>query len=79
MITKYFKILSPTFLLIALTTSIAYAQTTTGTFVGFVTDAQGAVIRRVKVTATNEETNFSRTAVTNSDGEYLIPVLPIGR
>ena len=79
MLTKYFKTLTPTFLLIALTASIAYAQTTTGQFLGFVTDAQGAVIAGAKVTAINEQTNFRRSVVTNSSGEYLLPLLPIGR
>jgi hypothetical protein len=79
MLTKYFKTLSSTFLMIALTVAIAAGQTTTGAFIGFVSDAQGAVIRGAKVTAINEQTNFSRTVVTNSSGEYLIPLLPIGR
>jgi len=79
MLRKYFKILSATFLITALTAAFTYAQTTTGAFIGFVTDAQGAVIKGAKVTAINEETNFSRTVVTNSDGEYSVSLLPIGR
>ena len=44
MTTKYLRILSSTFLVIALIAAMSHAQTTTGTFLGFVTDANGAVI-----------------------------------
>src|SRR5262252_8456398 len=77
--TKHFRILSSTFLAISLIAAIAYAQTTTGTFLGFVTDAQGAVIGGAKVTAINEATGLTRTVTTNSTGEYVIALLPIGR
>jgi hypothetical protein len=56
-----------------------HAQTTTGAFLGFVTDAQGAVIGGAKVTATNEATGLTRTVMTNSSGEYVISLLPVGR
>jgi len=79
MITKYMNTLSSTFLVIALIAAIAYAQTTTGTFLGFVTDAQGAVIKGAKVTATDEGTGLTRSVRTNSSGEYVISQLPVGR
>jgi carboxypeptidase family protein len=79
MITKYLRILSSTLLMIALTAAISHAQTTTGTFLGFVTDAQGAVIGGAKVTAINEATGLTRSVTTNSSGEYVISLLPLGR
>ena len=77
--TKHFRILSSTFLVIALIAAITRAQTTTGTFLGFVTDAQGAVIGGAKVTAINEGTGLTRNVTTNSSGEYVISLLPVGR
>src|SRR5262245_59181238 len=77
--TKHFRILSSTFLVIALIAAITRAQTTTGTFLGFVADAQGGVLRGAKVTAINEATGLTRSVTTNSDGEYVIALLPVGR
>src|SRR5215813_6303733 len=53
------------------------AQTTTTLF-GTITDRSGAVFPNAQVTATNVRTNQSRTAVTNSEGQYRIEFLPIG-
>src|SRR5262245_38304699 len=77
--TKYLRILSSTFLAIAVIAAICHAQTTTGAFIGFVTDAQGALIRGAKVTAINEATGLTRTVTTNSSGEYVISLLPVGQ
>src|SRR5262245_55218650 len=65
--------------LLASITMYSYAQVTTGTFLGFVTDSSGAVIAGAKVTATNEATNLTRNVNTNSSGEYVIALLPVGR
>src|SRR5262245_36676719 len=77
--TKYLHNLSSTFLVTALIAAITYAQTTPGTFLGFVTDASGAVIAGANVTAINEATGLTRTSTTNSSGEYVIALLPVGR
>jgi hypothetical protein len=66
-------------LVIALAATTSHAQTTTGAFLGFVTDAQGAVLGGAKVTAINEATGLTRTVTTNSSGEYVIALLPVGR
>jgi len=79
MTTKYLRNLSSTFLAIALIAAISHAQTTTGTFLGFVTDASGAVIAGAKVTAIDEATGLTRTSTTNSSGEYVIALLPVGK
>jgi len=78
MTTKYFRILYST-LAIVLIATISYAQTTTGTFLGFVTDSSGAVLNGAKVTVTNEATGFTRTVTTSSSGEYVVAQLPVGR
>jgi len=69
------------FLLLGLTIAISgplLAQVDTGTIEGIVTDPSGAAVPKVKVTALNQDTNFSRSGVTTDDGSYLIPQLPIG-
>jgi len=64
------------FLLIC--SSLLFAQSTGGRILGHVTDSSGASLGGVKVTATNEATNVSMTATTNSSGEYGFPQVAIG-
>ncbi|HEY2942231.1 MAG TPA: carboxypeptidase-like regulatory domain-containing protein, partial [Vicinamibacteria bacterium] len=56
----------------------AAAQVTSATILGAVTDKSGAVIPNAQVTATNLDTNFSRSATTNERGQYSITPLPVG-
>src|SRR5262245_66358998 len=79
MIIKYLRILSSTFLVVALVAVISHAQVTTASFLGFVTDPGGAAISGAKVTATNAATGLTRTVNTNSSGESVISLLPVGR
>jgi hypothetical protein len=53
------------------------AQTTT-TLYGTVSDKSGASIPNAQVTAVNSGTNLSRTAVSNTEGQYRIEFLPVG-
>jgi len=50
----------------------------TGTILGTVRDATGAVIAGVEVKVLNTATNFSRTALTDSLGDYILTSLPLG-
>ena len=54
------------------------AQITTTVIYGTVTDSTGAVVPGAKVTAVNSDTNLSRSAESNTQGEYRIELLPIG-
>jgi hypothetical protein len=54
------------------------AQFTTGTILGRINDASGAVMSRASVRATNTLTSASRSTVTNDLGEYIFPGLPVG-
>lgn len=56
----------------------AAAQDATGRIVGIVTDSSGAVMPKVKVTATNVETGVSSSSMTADDGSYQVLLLPIG-
>src|SRR5580692_8108454 len=63
---------------LALTTSIACAQTVTGSIRGTVTDASGAVVIDANVAAKNVSTGVSTTTVTDRSGSYNLQSLPIG-
>ena len=58
--------------------AVAAAQVSTGQISGRVTDASGAVLPGVTVTATQTETQFVRTTVTNEVGAFTLPNLPVG-
>ncbi|MES2524482.1 MAG: TonB-dependent receptor [Gemmatimonadota bacterium] len=55
-----------------------HAQETTGGIRGTVSDAAGAAVAGATVTAVNVETGLSRSAAANTDGAYVIRLLPSG-
>jgi len=55
-----------------------HAQAVTGTLLGNITDSSGAAVPGATVTATEVQTNISRTAVTNETGFYLFSSLQNG-
>jgi len=63
---------------LALSASVALAQDTTGTILGTITDASGAVLPGVTVTVKNTDTSQSRTIVTDDGGRYRVPLLAPG-
>lgn len=71
------KIALPLFCLFLLVT-VASAQQDQGVITGTVTDSTGAVIPGANVTATEVNTNISRTAETNMSGVYVIGPIRIG-
>jgi hypothetical protein len=66
-------------LLVALlaTTHAALAQRTTGGISGTITDSTGGVLPGVNVTATCTETNQARTAISDTQGGFVFPELPV--
>ena len=54
------------------------AQTGTSVLLGTVTDASGAALPNVKVTATDVDTQLSVSALTDASGEYRLPGLSPG-
>lgn len=63
---------------VILSSGTARAQEATGKIVGTVYDEQGAVIPGAKVTVTDTATGVTSTGVTNSEGYFEVPSLPIG-
>ncbi len=56
----------------------AAAQVATGTILGNVKDASGASVPGAMVTATNLDTQFTRSTTTDSSGQYALLLLPVG-
>ena len=56
----------------------AFGQAVTGSVLGTVTDASGAVVPNAKVSLTEVNTSVSRSTVTNTSGNYTFPDLPEG-
>ena len=52
---------------------------TTGRVEGIVTDPNGAIVAAVEVTSLNESTGEKRTTITDTLGNYALPLLPPGR
>jgi hypothetical protein len=51
----------------------------TGSITGSITDSSGAVVARAQITIQNEDTNATRNAESNGDGDYTVALLPPGR
>ena len=55
------------------------AQVVGGSIAGTITDSAGAVLPGTPVMIRNEETGSERRLVTNGDGTYNAPSVPVGR
>src|SRR5689334_12181484 len=66
-------------LAVLLSSAAAYAQAgSTAQLSGVVRDTSGAVLPGVDVTATQTDTGLKRSTVTEANGSYTLPNLPIG-
>ncbi|MCH8819566.1 MAG: carboxypeptidase regulatory-like domain-containing protein, partial [Acidobacteria bacterium] len=66
------------FCLMVLLCGISFAQETTATISGTVTDESGGVIPCVSVETTNLDTGITRMATTGDEGRYQLPNLSVG-
>jgi outer membrane receptor protein involved in Fe transport len=64
-------------ILVALTVP-AYGQLSSGSILGTITDATGAVIPGVSVKVTNSAIGLTREVISNESGNYRVDQLPIG-
>jgi outer membrane receptor protein involved in Fe transport len=64
--------------LVLLGTAYSQSQSTTGNIEGRVVDANGAVVPGIAVAATNQDTGFGKTVMTDTDGNYILVLLPPG-
>ena len=65
-------------LILFLAEATLLAQTPTGMIVGTVTDPTGAVISSAAITIVNRDTKLDRASITDPDGTYSAPALPVG-
>ena len=65
-------------LFVVLCSGISFAQDTTATILGNVTDSTGAAVPKADVTVTNVETNVATALQTNETGTYTAPQLNPG-
>ena len=56
----------------------SFAQTTRGSIMGHVVDDQGAPLPGVTVEATSPDLQGTKVVITDSDGAYRFPVIPVG-
>jgi Carboxypeptidase regulatory-like domain len=71
-LTRCFALVLPSLFLLAVGAGRALAQIESGTFVGTARDASGAAVVGANVTVTEVQTNISRKALTNEQGEYNV-------
>ena len=64
--------------MVVIAAPFAVAQSTGGRVRGTVTDASGGAVAGATVTLVNSATNITRTAITNSTGEYMFLEVPVG-
>src|SRR5688500_17578561 len=57
----------------------AQSQATTGNIEGRVLDPNGAAVPNVTVSATNKDTGFGKTVMADSEGGFVIVLLPPGK
>src|SRR4051794_39337402 len=57
----------------------AFAQRTSASLRGTITDTSRALVPGATVTVTNADTGLTRVTVSNSDGVYTVSELPVGR
>ena len=65
-------------LLVSLAGSMAFAQTGRGTIQGLVTDTSGALVPGAEVRIVQIDTNNTFDLITNDEGLYIAPNLPVG-
>src|SRR5436305_2095841 len=73
------RLFAPVFVILALllASSFSFADVT-GSILGVVRDPSQAVVKGVRVTVTNTQTNLSQDSVTGDDGSYHFLALPAG-
>ena len=65
-------------LVLLLLSTVAFAQTSSGSLGGHTNDESGAALPGTTVTASNSATGFSRSVVSATDGSYRFASLPLG-
>ncbi|MEP6947081.1 MAG: carboxypeptidase regulatory-like domain-containing protein [Acidobacteriota bacterium] len=75
---KTIKCISSILVLLVVSASIAFGQSTTGRIAGTVKDPNGAVVPGASVTVAGTSTGFTQVVMTGSDGTYRIDRATVG-
>src|SRR5688572_3224740 len=75
---KMWAVLMLLTLALGLALPAAQAQTSGANLIGRVQDKDGAALPGATITATQKDTGLTRTTVTESDGTFRLPSVPIG-
>ena len=75
---QFLKIASCCAALVLLAQVLTAQSAVTGALKGIITDPSGSVVTGVAVKVTSHSTGQTRTATTQSNGSYLVPLLPPG-
>ena len=67
------------FLFFAIDPALAQSQATTATIRGLVTDEGSAVLAGAEILVKNIDTGLEKVVMTNGSGNYVIPLLPLGK
>lgn len=70
---------SITIIFLVATMALGQSQSTTGNIEGRVIDQTGAVVPGAAVSATNQDTGFGKTVMTDDEGNYIFVLLPPGK
>jgi hypothetical protein len=73
---RIIALITAVFLFCAL--GLSQSQSTTGNIEGRVTDQNGAGVPNATVTATNQDTSFTKTTQTDGEGNFVVVLLPPG-
>jgi hypothetical protein len=73
------RVLASISFLFCLTLTVTLSAATGGSISGTVTDPSGAVVRRAVLKLVNTAQQTTYKAVTNAQGLYSLPNLPVGR
>src|SRR5215471_3839222 len=69
---------SSLFILALVLTSVAAAQTTSGSITGAITDPNQAAVSNATIKITDESKSFTLSATTDGDGRFVFPQVPPG-
>lgn len=75
---NFSKLALPLILMLVTLSGISYAQNT-ATILGNVLDESGALVSGAKITLKNEDTGYTRTLSSDSNGSYIATEIPTGR
>ena len=76
--TRLATVISGIRVVMALASALVFGQNFSAAISGVVHDPTGAVLPGVSITAKHTDTGLTRTVISNENGDYRMPSLPVG-